>query len=240
MPTNAADHVGTDRHEPAAEHRRHLRWALPLTGVGAALLTAAGLSGVGDAPHPTQPDASIAEHFRRVDGAVLTAAPFGQVGAIAVAAFVLGLARRLQRSGHHPGVTTSAAALAVGGAVAAAYLLLLHVTYATLAYEVAASSPETTKALFTATILAVPVFGLGVAIALAGAACGAVATKLLPMWWTALTGAGAALAAVAVVSYQDTGYLSPDVQQQVVGNVLLVWLLVTAVTVGVRRHGTSA
>ncbi len=231
MGTDTSDQLGSSGHEPA-DDRRTRRWALPLTGVAAALLTAAGLTGVGDAPHPTQTDIAIADHFREVDGAVLAAAPLGQLGAIAVTAFAFGLGRRL----HRLGATAAAAALVPGRTIASGYLLLLQVIYTTVAYEVATSSPPTAKALFVATILAVPAFGLGVAIALAGAASGATATKLLPTWWSAVTAVGAALAAVALFSYRDSGFFSPDVQQQVVANVLLLWLLITAPATIRRRR----
>ena len=208
------------------------RKARPLIGIAGFLLTVAGLAGVGDAPHPLQSGASMAAHFQQVDTAVLTSAPLGQLGAVALAAFMLALARRLHRSG----ATIAGTAVAAGGLVAASYLLVLHAVYASLAYAVAASSAEATKALFVATILAVPAFGIGVAVALGGAAYGAATSHLLPAWWSATSGIGAVVAAFAVVSYADSGFFSPDVQQQVVGNVLLLWLIVTAATIAMRPH----
>lgn len=219
---------------PVAADGRLQRWTLPLTGSAASLLTAAGLTGVGDAPHPTQSDALIAGHFRDVRGAVLATAPLGQLGAVAAAGFLVALARHLR----HPAATMASTAVVAGGVISCAYLLLLHVVFASLAYEVAASSPAAAKALFVTTILAVPAFGLGVCIGLAGAAVGGVTTGLLPTWWTVLSTAGASLAAVATISYDETGYFSPDVQQQVVGNVLLIWLVVTSVALARRGPGT--
>ena len=143
---------------------------------------------------------------------MLTSAPLGQLGAAAIAGFVLGLARRL----HVAGATTAAGWTAAGGLIAVGYLLVLHVVYASIAYEVASSSAETTKALFVGTILAVPVVGLGIAVALGGAAYGNATARLLPAWWTVITATGAVLASLATVSYTDSGFLSPDVQQQIV------------------------
>lgn len=214
----------------ASDRRRHRRATLPLIGIAGFALTAAGLTGVGDAPHPTQSDASIAAHFDHVRTAVLASAPLGQLGAVAIGGFVLALARRLHRVGAAGfGLTT------VGGLIAASYLLLLHVVYATLSYEVATSSAPATKALFVSTILAVPLFGLGIAVALGAAAYGAARSHLLPAWWSVISGTGAIVAALAVVSYADSGFFSPDVQQQVTTNVLLSWLLMTAVTLATRR-----
>ena len=226
-----------DHHDPV--HRTGSlpqRLALPLTGIAAFVLTIAGLAGVGDAPHPNQSATAIVDHFQHVSDAVLTSAPLGQLGAAAIAGFVLGLARRL----HVAGATTAAGWTAVGGLIAVGYLLVLHVVYASIAYEVASASAETTKALFVGTILAVPVVGLGIAVALGGAAYGNATRRLLPAWWTVITATGAVLASLATVSYTDSGFLSPDVQQQIVTNVLLLWLLITATTLGAQPATAEA
>jgi len=226
----AAGRVDGNKPTAATDTRRPHRMTLPLIGIAAFLLTAAGLAGVGDAPHPKQPGASIAAHFQQVSTAVLVSAPLGQLGAVAVAGFVLALARRLHRADR-----SAVWLMAAGGLIASSYLLLLHVVYTSLANEVASSSAETTKAFFVGTVMAVPVFGLGVAVVLGGAAFAAARSHLLPAWWAATSGTGAILAAPAVISYADSGFFSPDVQQQVVTNVLLLWLLVTAATLATRQ-----
>lgn len=204
---------------------------MPLIGIAGCLLTAGGLAGVGDAPHPKQSGTSMATHFQQVSTDVLASAPLNQLGAVAVAGFVLGLARRLRRAG-----AVAVGLTAAGGLIGAGYLLL-HVVYTSLSYEVASSSAETTNALVVGTILAVPVFGLGVAAALGGAAYAAATSRLLPGWWAVISATGALLTALAVVSYADSGFFSPDVQQQVVTNVLLLWLLVTAATLAKHQPG---
>lgn len=77
--------------------RRAARYVMPLLGVMVFLLTTAGLSGVGDAPAPHDSAASMSAYFPEVDDAVLASAPLGTLGAVALAAFVLALARRLHR-----------------------------------------------------------------------------------------------------------------------------------------------
>ena len=141
---------------------------LAAIGVLAGILTIVGLSGVGDAPAPQAEARSIADHFQLVRTDVFIGAIFGMVGVAAMTSFALGLALRLSRRGER------AAALAVGAGltVVVAYLLATHVVYATLSYEVAAMSADVTKGMFVATILAVPVFGLGVATLLVGTAVG--------------------------------------------------------------------
>lgn len=177
----------------------------------------------------------MAAHFQAVGDAVLTAAPAGMVGALALFAFMLALARRL----HDRGQSGAASAVATGGFLAAGYLLYIQVVYVSLAYAVAETSPEVSKGLFVSTIVATAVFGLGAALALGGAAYGAERSRLLPRWWSVVSLAGAALAAVALVSYADSEFFSPDVQQQVVAGVVQTWVLLTAGALVLRARRAS-
>lgn len=212
----------------AARRARHL---VPALGVLAVVLTLAGLSGLGDAPPPHVDAGLMAAHFQAVDDAVLASAPLGTLGAVALGGFALGLARRL----HHRAQSMPAILVATGGLVVAGYFLFIHVMYTSLADSVAATSPEVTKALFIPTILAVPVLGLGVVLALGGASYGMHRSGELPQWWTVASAVGAAVAAVSIFSYADHGFFSPDVQQQVVSGVLFVWLLVSVAVLARRR-----
>jgi hypothetical protein len=227
------------------EGRRALRrHSLPLLGVAAFVLTPVGLSGVGDAPAPHEPAESVAVHFQAVADAVLASAPAGMLGAVALGAFMVALATRLHRAGE----VRAAALVITGGALAAGYLLFVHVVYASLAYLVAGTSPDVAKGMFVTTIVATALYGLGATLAVGGAAYGAAQAGLLPRWWSLVSSVGAAVAAVALVSYSDSGFFSPDVQQQVVAGVLQLWLLLTAVALfgkvpssaGVGRPSTLA
>lgn len=216
-----------------ASHRslsRADRFLTPGVGALAFALTGAGLSGIGDAPAPDGTPAAIAMHFQQTGRSVIVAAPLGIVGALALAGFAVALALRLHRISER----VAAIAVAAGGVLAGGYLLFTHVIYTSLAYNVGSVTPDITKALFVLTILATPVFGLGVAITLGGAARCATASEVLPRWWTAVTVLGAATSSVATFSYADTGFFSPDVQQQVVVNLLLLWLLTTAAALVMR------
>jgi hypothetical protein len=210
------------------------RHSLPLVGVAAFVLTAVGLSGVGDAPAPNQSAESVAVHFQAVADAVLASAPVGMLGATALGAFMVALAARLHRAGQ----VLAAALVISGGAVTAGYLIFVHVVYSSLAYPVAGLSPDVAKGLFVVTIVATAVYGLGAALALGGAAYGALRAGLLPGWWSAASAGGTALAAVALFSYADSGFFSPDVQQQVVAGVVQLWLLLTALALVSKARGS--
>ena len=199
----------------------------------AAILTVVGMSGVGDAPAPLAEARSMADHFQAVRADVFIGAGFGLVGVTALGGFGLVLASRLGRAGER------GAALAVGAGLflVVGYLLATHVVYTTLSYAVAATSADVTKGMFVATILAVPVFGLGVTTLLVGAAIGSRRADIMPAWWRTATLAAGTLSMVSVFSYADSGFLSPDVQQQAIANVLIIWLLTTSVVCVIRpRH----
>jgi hypothetical protein len=209
---------------------------LPATGGLAAILTMVGLSGVGDAPAPLTDAEPMAAHFQAVRTDVFIGAAVGLVGVAAMMSFGIWLALMLARRGE------PAAALAVGAGLVAVvgYVLAIHAVYTTLSYAIADTSAEVTKGMFVATILAVPVFGLGVASLLSGATIGCWRAEIMPLWWRIATLAGATLAAIAVVSYADSGFFSPDVQQQVVASVLLFWLLTTSVVCVIRPRTLGA
>ena len=210
--------------------RPRTRRILPVLGLTALLFNFVGLAGIGDAPAPHDEPASMAAHFELVRDGILVTAPFGMLGAAATVAFMVGLGRRL----HARGESESAAAIVTGGLLAACYLLAIQVVFTSLADGAAASSPEATKALFVPTILAAPVFGLGTSVALGAAAFGANRARLQPRWWSVTSAVGAIVAAIAVFSYADSNFFSPDFQQQTVFAARQLWLLVTAITMLVR------
>ena len=230
--TTGASGTGAQDTVPVARSGGPAWYLVPLVGVIGVLLTVMALSGGGDAPAPYDEPASMAAYFQTVRDDVLFTAPMGTLGAAAMAAFLLALARRLHAAGE-PGAAT---AVVAGGVVTVGYFLVVYVIDTALVYQVAVTSPEATKALFVLTIVAAPVLGLGVAVTLGGAAYGAARSGLLPRWWTVASVVGAAIAAIAIFSYARNEFFSPDVQQQTAGNGLFVWLLLTAGTLFVRSR----
>ena len=96
----------------------------------------------------------------------------------------------MRRLHHDPGEVLAKSAFAVAAflqpAIGRAFedgndvVARVYVIDTALVAQVAVTSPEATKALFVLTILAAPVFGLGVAVTLGGAAYGATRARLLP------------------------------------------------------------
>jgi hypothetical protein len=192
-------------------------------GAAAVILVVATVPGVGHPPHPLEPAQRMADHFAAVRGSVLMVAPFGFAGAAALGAFFGILAARLKKVGEG----ASGSVVIAAGAGVVAYFVFMHFAYTLISYTLATESAATSKALFVATIMAVPILGASLALVLAASAVGFNHVGAVPRWWTVMTGIGAATASVAVGSYQPSGFFSPDVQQQVVFAVLVVWLLVT-------------
>jgi hypothetical protein len=203
--------------------RRGVTVALALA---ASVATAAGLSGIGDAPDPHAPPDEIAAWFVERRSEVLASAPLGYLGAVATVA----LAARLA-SGERRRRRPARACMLAGGVLVASYLAAAHITWTALSYRIAASAPDVAAALFTLTIVAVPVLGLGVAL-LAGTIA-VTADERRRGERLLLRGASVVVAAAAVtglLAVADGGFWSPDVQQQVLGNALLGWLLLLAGT----------
>ena len=216
---------------PDADRRRATTLPLVL-GVVATVLTATGVSGIGDAPDPKAPAADIAGYLQGVRDDVLAAAPFGYLGAIALVLLVLHLASRLRREGQ----AAAAVAVTVGGSLCAAYLAGVQVVYTTLVYEVAATSPDTTKALFVGTILAAPLLGAGLTALLGGLAWGDRSARLVPRWLVVASAVGAVVASLALVSFGQRDLFSPDVQQQITGNIVVPLPLVLGAALAWRAR----
>jgi hypothetical protein len=151
----------------------------------------------------------------------LIAAPFAYLGAIALVLFAAHLARRLRQAGS----SGPATAVVVGGWMCAVYFAGLHLVLTTLVYEPTATAADTTKTLFVGTILAAPVLGTGVAALLGGLAWGDRTGQLVPRWLLVASAVGAAAGLLSLVSFRQSGLFSPDVQQQISGNIILLWPL---------------
>lgn len=222
---------------PTASHRAlaspawHGRWYAPLVaGAATALLLLVGLSGLADATSPQESAQETADLFVERRSDILLAAPFGWAGAAALVVFAVLVVRLLLTAGQH----SAAIAVAIGAGITAAYHAGIQVVYTTLAYEIAAESPEATKALFVLTILGVPVLGAGVAAMLGGFAYGARAAGLVPAWMVALSALGAVVSCVALVSFAESDLFSPDVQQQIVGGIGTFWPLLAGAVLAWR------
>jgi hypothetical protein len=114
------------------------------------------------------------------------------------------------------------------------YLFAIHVIYTTLAFEVAETSPEATKALFMLTIMATPAYGFATSVMTGAVAWGMRGTGILPRWLLWASAVGAAVAALSFFGMSESDFWYPDNQQQFVANVALLFVDVSALTLLVR------
>ena len=208
------------------------RWLPAALAAAALVLTSIGLSGIGDAPDPHASTNEIADWFTVRRTEILVAAPFGYLGALAIVALSIVLARARQRAT----AALSGPVLIAGGVITATYLFGVHLGWTANAYLIAGSSPESAKAVFVMTITSVPVLALGVGL-MAGATA-LHASAVVGRWFRVASAAVAALSSVGMVAIADRGFFSPDVQQQTIGNALLVWLLLAVVAAALPRRFT--
>jgi hypothetical protein len=200
-------------------------------GVAGAVFVLAGISAVGDAPDPHDSASSIAAYFVRNQTAIFTSSTLVTLGGLAIVVFLAGARERL-RDVDAPVLATVTFAAGTG---IVALLVLNEMMYVTLAYTRGRTDPATAKSLFTLTIISSTVQAPLCAALFGAVSIVAFRHAILPRWfaWTGVVGAVALLP--AAVSYGDTGFFYPDVQQQVVGQLFLLWLLIGG-TLFLRRR----
>ncbi|MGZ4716278.1 MAG: hypothetical protein ACXWCB_06205 [Acidimicrobiales bacterium] len=109
--------------------------------------------------------------------------------------------------------------------VVAALLLGMLPPYATLSYLVARDVPDLGRGVFELTFVVTPLVALPLAAVTGCVGVGLLRSGAGRRWfaWASLVAAG--LLAIGACSFQVDGFLSPDVQQQVVHGLLAVWLV---------------
>jgi hypothetical protein len=190
-----------------------------IAGAVGFVLALAGLSALGDTPDPHDRAAPLATYFVDHRTSMFTSTALLALGGVAIIVFLAVLRTRVGDAVTQPLV------LAAGVGVVA-LLQLNELVYAALGYSIARDDPETAKSLFALTILSPVLQSPLVALLLATVA---LRRGALPRWFAYVSAVGAVLVLPGLVSFGDSGFLSPDVQQQVVGQVFFVWVLIAAI-----------
>ncbi len=113
--------------------------------------------------------------------------------------------------------------------VATVILTALVLPYVALAYVVGAEASDAAKPLFEITLAATPVLALPLALLVASAGLAAFAAHRR---FGVASLVLAALMVISSASFAARGFFSPDVQQQVVFQGFLVWLVAASVVLG--------
>jgi hypothetical protein len=201
--------------------------------VVAGILFLLGASSLGDAPDTRASTEQIAHYFVVHRNSVFAAVVLLGAATMALLWFV---ARERGRAVdvHQPfSGDLGAGAGVVAIAVIVVGMLLL---YATLSYVVGSEAPASAKAMFeltllTATIVSVPLLILLLAVAWTEWRHHGVTARLVASLIAAVVLVGAPF------SFAEHGAFSTDVQQQVVFNTLILWLIISDV---VRRPDGAA
>jgi hypothetical protein len=190
-----------------------------VAGVLGFVLALAGLSTLGDTPDPHDAAAPLARYFVEHRDAMFTSTALVALASVAVVIF-LAVVRT------YVGDAISATLVLVAGVGVVALLQLNELVYAALGYSVARDAPASAKTLFALTILS-PVLQSPLVALLLGTV--ALRRGVLPRWLAYVSAAGAVLVVPGLVSFGDAGFLSPDVQQQVIAQVFFFWVLLAAI-----------
>jgi hypothetical protein len=172
----------------------------------------------------------MAAYFVVHRAAITVSVALGSAAAVALTVFCCALRQRLAE--HERKVAADVAG--VGALAVVALLTLNGLLYGVLSWQLATADARAVKPIFLLTIVSPVVQGPLLAAAMAATAVAAGPDCGLPRWHRISSLAAAGIAAVAGVSFRQHGYLYPDVQQQVVGQLFVLWIVVTAVVCGRR------
>jgi hypothetical protein len=199
------------------------RFARP--GVVGGILLLVGAASLGDAPDTRASTEQIASYFVVHRNNVFVAVILLGAGGMALLWFGVAERHRSQRGGRPLAGDLAAGAAVVATVVIGVGMLL---QYATLSYVVASEAPGSAKAMFELTLVTAPIVSVPLLVLIASVA------------WTEHRDHGVTvrfvMSVIAVLvlipspfSFAAHGPFSPDVQQQVVFNTLILWLIVTDV-----------
>jgi hypothetical protein len=192
-------------------------------GVVAGLLFLIGAGSLGDAPDTRASTEQIAEYFVVHRNSVFAAVIV--LGAATV--MMLWFAARERLRAHRSGQPFSGD-LTAGAAVVAIALISVGMLlqYATLSYVVGSEAPSSAKAMFELTLVTAPIVSVPLLVLVASVAWTEFGRHGTTIRFAVSLVAVVVLAATPV-SFAEHGAFSPDVQQQVVFNTLILWLIVT-------------
>ncbi len=180
-----------------------------------------GLGMLGDSPDTRDTTDQIAAYFVAHSGSILTGVVLMAMSVCALLVFGSSLAERFDRVGER---VAGRVVQSVSTLVAGLILATMVVVYAVLAYVVGPEAAASAKGLYELTLVTTPVVAAPLAVLYATTACVTLRTARR-RWFGWLSAALAVVLVMSVMSYAARGTFSPDVQQQVVFETLVVWLV---------------
>jgi hypothetical protein len=201
------------------------RWIVGV-GVFAGVALGVGVSAFGDTPDPRWTTDEISNYFVHHRTEVFVGVVLLGIASMAVLVVVSGLATNL----HARGLQTTARVVQSSATVAVSAILAgMVLPYAGLSYIIGAEAPQAAKGLFALTILATPVCAVPLATCIGALAIGMRRAGLARAWFVWVTGFVAIAMATTACSFAASDAFSPDVQQQVLFQLLIIWLILSGV-----------
>lgn len=205
----------------------------PLSAGVAAISILAGLSCFGDTPDTRDTSPMVAAWFTDHRTGVF----FGVVllGVAMMALLTLGarLAERFSNAGEPilsrviQGASTVSATVVMIGAL---------LPYAGLAYVLGQESPEMAKGIFDLTLVTTPILALALSVMVGAAGLAARRSHRFGPWFAWLSLGVAVTMLWSACSFAARGPMSPDVQQSVVFELLVLWIVSAGIADGRGAH----
>jgi len=205
-----------------------LRWSGLTTAIG----LMAGLSALGDTPDTRASTETIAAYFVNHHTSVLVGAVLMATAACALLVFGASLVERWASNGVNGRTLQSATTL-----MASLIFVLMVTVYVVLTYVVGSEAPDSAKPLFEMSLVATPVIAVVLALFYAATALATLRGDAR-RWFAYLTAALSPIMMMSAMSFAARGPFSPDVQQQVVFETLIAWLVTASIVLG--RSSTAS
>ena len=213
----------------------------PLSAGVAAIAIVAGLSCFGDTPDTRDTSPMVAAWFSHHRTGVFAGVVLVGVAMMAVLTLGARLAERFSNAGEPvlgrviQGASTVSAAVVMIGAL---------LPYAGLAYVLGQESPEMAKGIFDLTLVTTPILALALSVMVGATGLAAHRSYRFGPWFAWLSLGVAVTMLWSACSFAARGPMSPDVQQSVVFELLVLWVVAAGIAEGrcanrLRRQAPS-
>jgi hypothetical protein len=198
---------------------RALRRRAPPLGIGVAVLLWVGASGFGDTPDTRDTNQQVVEYFLSRRNDIFVAVVLVGLGLLGFVVVACQLAERVTHSEGTLGRVVQSTAV-----VSVAFMAPLLLVPATLSYVVSAEAPAMAKGLFELTLVSMVIAAVPLAVLASTTAVAWRRAGTGQGWFTVMSAIVALGFTVGACSFAARGFFSPDVQQQAVLTLMVVWV----------------
>jgi len=202
-----------------------------------AVVLLVGISALGDAPDTRNSTEQIARYFSVHNNSIYFCAVCVTVAMGGLLVFAAFVAQTIDGAGAS---VLASVARSTSVVVATGVIIAMALMYATLAYVIGPESPGSAKALFELTLVVVPLLAVPIGMLIGVVALAVFRNGVGRPWFGVLSIVAVVVCAIGACGFAEHGLFSPDVQQQVVFQVLIVWLIASVWGLRERRAYSEA